>query len=92
MSAPQHSAPVVPYERSRMSVPRSRTASLLALIAGVGLSGAASAQSADDRAPGWSLGIGAAWAPSPYRSYDTKALPCAAACLRTTPTAAPRRT
>jgi len=58
-----------------MSVFRSRSASLLALIAGFGLSGAASAQSADERAPGWSLGVGAAWAPSPYRNYDNKALP-----------------
>ncbi|HVI54654.1 MAG TPA: MipA/OmpV family protein [Luteibacter sp.] len=58
-----------------MSVFRSRSAPLLALIAGIGLSGAASAQSAERPAPGWSLGIGAAWAPSPYRSYDNKALP-----------------
>ena len=58
-----------------MSASRSRSASLLALIAGFGLSGAVSAQSSDDRSPGWSLGIGAAWAPSPYRSYDNKALP-----------------
>jgi outer membrane protein len=54
---------------------RSRSASLLALIAGFSLSATVSAQSADERAPGWTLGVGAAWAPSPYRSYDNKALP-----------------
>src|SRR6187402_57395 len=58
-----------------MSVPRSRSASLLALLAGMGLSGAVAAQSADGHPSGWSLGVGAAWAPSPYRSYDNKALP-----------------
>lgn len=58
-----------------MLASRSRSASLLALIAGFGLSATASAQSADERAPGWTLGVGAAWAPSPYRSYDNKALP-----------------
>ncbi len=58
-----------------MSVSRSRSASLLALMAGFGLSAAAAAQSADEHPAGWSLGVGAAWAPSPYRSYDNKALP-----------------
>jgi len=58
-----------------MSASRSRSASLLALIAGFSCSAAASAQSSDERSPGWSLGIGAAWAPSPYRSYENKALP-----------------
>lgn len=33
------------------------------------------AQSDTERHPGWSLGIAAAWSPSPYRSYDNKAWP-----------------
>jgi outer membrane protein len=58
-----------------MSVFRFRSAPLLALMAGFALPGAAAAQSADEHPAGWSLGVGAGWAPSPYRSYDNKALP-----------------
>lgn len=46
----------------------------LAALACLGAS-AVHAQSNGDHPAGWSLGVAAAWSPSPYRSYDNKAWP-----------------
>lgn len=53
-----------------------RSLCLLAATAGLGMTGIAHAQSEDVAHPkGWSLGIAAAWSPSPYKRYDNKAWP-----------------
>lgn len=57
-----------------MSLSRSRTLPLLVAMASLGAA-AAQAQSAQDGRGHWTLGIGATWSPSPYRSYDNKAWP-----------------
>ncbi|MDR6641085.1 outer membrane protein [Luteibacter sp. 1214] len=57
-----------------MSLPRFRSLPLVAVLAGVAVP-AAHAQSSTDGQAHWTLGIGATWSPSPYRSYDNKAWP-----------------
>lgn len=52
-----------------------RRPGLLAACLLMGLPLSAQAQSAAEQKPTWTLGIAAAWSPSPYRDYDNKAWP-----------------
>lgn len=60
-----------------MILRHTRSLPLLAALAGVAVAGSAHAQSQDDgsRHQGWSIGLAAAWSPSPYKRYDNKAWP-----------------
>ncbi|TCV92705.1 outer membrane protein [Luteibacter rhizovicinus] len=58
-----------------MSIASLRLASLSAALACTAFCSSALAQSAPQQSPTWTLGLGAVWSPSPYRSYNNKAWP-----------------
>jgi outer membrane protein len=58
-----------------MSSASLRLASLSAALICAALCSSARAQSTPQQSPAWTLGIGAIWSPSPYRSYSNKAWP-----------------
>ena len=58
-----------------MSVNLPRPLGLLAACVLLSLPLSAQARTASEQKPTWTLGIAAAWSPSPYRNYDNKAWP-----------------
>jgi MipA family protein len=58
-----------------MSSASLRFASLSAVLLCTAFCNSARAQSAPQQSPTWTLGLGAVWSPSPYRSYSNKAWP-----------------
>ena len=58
-----------------MSTASRRITAVFAVSACTLFCATASAQSAPQQSPTWSLGIGAVWSPSPYRDYSNKAWP-----------------
>jgi MipA family protein len=58
-----------------MSSASLRLASLSAALVCSAFCGSVRAQSAPQQSPTWTLGLGAIWSPSPYRSYNNKAWP-----------------